>query len=468
MVISLASMALRLRSVTSWQTSRSESGATVMGERRTWSPCRGRRRWARMVAAEPSPGRASRTRTRPDARTIGPGCPASSRAGQPETDRWGAASVRSARGSRVRRQAALCRQVADRLPGELRRLGVRVLPPVHGRDGDRDLVRELLLRHAELLAESADQVARIVWHAGPTEQPTCHAQRRPPARLDAALARARRQKEGTCGEIAPRALRKATAPRYGGRHDLRPRGARGPGRQDGGVRRRGAPRVAAAGRGRGPDAAPLVLAAHARHRAELPGRIDHRRPRLGDVGRAGGRPAPACLAAARVGPPPRGDCEGPPSGGLVALPGGRPRSRTRRRRDRQPVALPARHRLALPRQARRVRRGAGLDLLPADPWRAHDLGRGVLDRCAGDRPPPRGRPAPEDRGLEPVLAPAHSGRAARPPRRLDGGRAALPRSLGVEAAPLRPLVAAAVAAAYVAGWGTRRTSRERGLPAERL
>src|SRR6266849_1733062 len=195
MAISPASMALRLRSVTSWQTSRSESGATVIGERRTWSPCRGRRRWARKVAAEPSPGRASRTRNR-DARTIGLGCPASTRAGQPETDRWGAASVRSARGSRVRRQAALRRQVADRLPGELRRLGVRVLPPVHGRDGDRDLVRELLLRHAELLAESADQAARVVWHASPTEQPTCHAQRRPPARLDAALAPARRQKAG--------------------------------------------------------------------------------------------------------------------------------------------------------------------------------------------------------------------------------------------------------------------------------
>src|SRR5207249_5108873 len=56
MVISLASMALRWRSVTSWQTSRSESGATVIGERRTWSPCRGRWRWARKVAGRAEPG----------------------------------------------------------------------------------------------------------------------------------------------------------------------------------------------------------------------------------------------------------------------------------------------------------------------------------------------------------------------------------------------------------------------------
>src|SRR3989454_8198285 len=52
-----------------------------MGARRTWSPCRGRRRWARKVAAEPSPGRASRTKRRPDARTIGLGCPASTPGG---------------------------------------------------------------------------------------------------------------------------------------------------------------------------------------------------------------------------------------------------------------------------------------------------------------------------------------------------------------------------------------------------
>src|SRR5205814_10007665 len=113
--------------------------------------------------------------------------------------------------------------------------------------------------------------------------------------------------------------------------------------------------------------------------------------------RAGGRPAPARLAAARMGPPPRGDREGPPPGGLVAPPGGRPRSRTRHRRDRQPVALPARHWLALPRPARGVRRGAGLGLLSAAASRTHDLGRGVLDRCARDRPPPRGPPAPEGR-----------------------------------------------------------------------
>src|SRR5439155_2829583 len=195
-------MGRRLRSVTSWQTSRSERGATVIGERRTWSPCRGRRRWARKVAAEASAGRASSTRARGDARTIGLACPARTRMGQ-AGERTGR-SVRSARGSRVRRQAALRRQVADRLPGELRGLGMRVLPPVDGRDGDRDLVRELLLRHAELLAESADQAARGLRHGGSTEQPTCHEQRRPPARFDAALAPARRQKASACGEIAPR------------------------------------------------------------------------------------------------------------------------------------------------------------------------------------------------------------------------------------------------------------------------
>src|SRR6266852_7160111 len=140
----------------------------VIGVRRTWSPCRGRRRWARRVAAEPSAGTASRARTRPNARSIVAGCPAGPRSGQAGTDRAGDGSVRSGRGPGVGLHAALRRQVADRLPGELRRLGVRVLPPVDGRDGDRDLVRELLLRHAELLAESADQAARVVWHASPT------------------------------------------------------------------------------------------------------------------------------------------------------------------------------------------------------------------------------------------------------------------------------------------------------------
>src|SRR5207245_3743506 len=86
-----------------------------------------------------------------------------------------------------------------------------------------------------------------------------------------------------------------------------------------------------------------------------------------------------------------------------------------------------------------------LGLLSADAPGTHDLGRGVLEGGSWHRPSPRGRPAAEDRGLDAVLAPAHAGRAARPARRLDGGGVALPGALGVEAAPLRALVAAAVA-----------------------
>ena len=61
-------------------------------------------------------------------------------------------------------QAALAGQVADDLPGELARRGVGVLPAVHGRDGDRDLVRELLLREAELLPQAADEVSGVWVH----------------------------------------------------------------------------------------------------------------------------------------------------------------------------------------------------------------------------------------------------------------------------------------------------------------
>src|SRR5206468_1933223 len=74
-------------------------------------------------------------------------------------------------------------------------------------------------------------------------------------------------------------------------------------------------------------------------------------------------------------------------------------------------------------------------------------GRAWRLRRARHGPPPRGRPAPEDRGLEPVLAPAHPGRAARRARWLDGGGPALPRPLGIEAPALRGLVAAAVSVA---------------------
>ena len=74
----------------------------------------------------------------------------------------------------VRWHPALPREIADRLPGEVRGLGVRVLPPIHGRQGDRDLACELLLRHAQLLPKCADAIVRDMGHAT-DEQPTCQA-----------------------------------------------------------------------------------------------------------------------------------------------------------------------------------------------------------------------------------------------------------------------------------------------------
>jgi hypothetical protein len=59
-------------------------------------------------------------------------------------------------------QAALVGEVLDRLPSELARLGVGVLPAIDRRDRDRDLVRELFLGHPQLLPEAADQVACVV------------------------------------------------------------------------------------------------------------------------------------------------------------------------------------------------------------------------------------------------------------------------------------------------------------------
>src|SRR5262249_59464367 len=62
-------------------------------------------------------------------------------------------------------QTALPGELADDLPGELARRGVAVLPAIHGRDGDCDGVRELLLREAELAPEAADHVAGVDVHA---------------------------------------------------------------------------------------------------------------------------------------------------------------------------------------------------------------------------------------------------------------------------------------------------------------
>src|SRR3989442_11485583 len=91
-----------------------------------------------------------------DARAHGPGVPMSRLARLAGNYRGrmlaGGRRIRLAsRAPAVSGQPALLRQIANRLPGELRGLGVRVLPPIHGRDRDGDLASELLLRHAELL-----------------------------------------------------------------------------------------------------------------------------------------------------------------------------------------------------------------------------------------------------------------------------------------------------------------------------
>src|SRR5712692_2781004 len=105
-----------------------------------------------------------------DARANGPGVPMSRLARLAGNYRGrmlaGGRRIRLAsRSPAVSGQPALLRQIANRLPGELRGLGVRVLPPIHGRDRDGDLASELLLRHAELLAERAGEIAHAFRHA---------------------------------------------------------------------------------------------------------------------------------------------------------------------------------------------------------------------------------------------------------------------------------------------------------------
>src|SRR5262249_55820714 len=125
---------------------------------------------------------------------------------------------------------------------------------------------------------------------------------------------------------------------------------------------------------------------------------------------------------------------------------------------REARALPARHRMAVPRQARRVRRSAGLDLLPPDTEDPHDLVRGVLERGARHGSPPRGGAVAEDPRLATVHRAARPRRAGRAARRLDGGGAPLPRTLGVEIAALRVLVTAAVAGDHQSGSPSARAS----------
>src|SRR5262249_39576035 len=58
----------------------------------------------------------------------------------------------------------------DRPPGESARLGVAVLPTIHGRNRDADPTREFLLRHGELPAEPSKRALRLflgVHVAGP-------------------------------------------------------------------------------------------------------------------------------------------------------------------------------------------------------------------------------------------------------------------------------------------------------------
>src|SRR5581483_596888 len=170
--------------------------------------------------------------------------------------------------------------------------------------------------------------------------------------------------------------------------------------------------------------------------------------RLDCVGRAGTRRAPrrrrAGVAASRLDASSRGDDEAPHADRVVTAAGRRPGDLGPGPRRRRAGAVSARHRVAVPGKARRVRRRARVDLLSTDAERAHDLRRRLLDGRAGYGPSPRGGAPAEDRELGPLLPPPDAGGAGRTARRLDGGGTPLPRPLGVEAAPLRNVVAAAV------------------------
>src|SRR5262249_36168869 len=78
-------------------------------------------------------------------------------------------------------EAMLLGEVLDCLPGELAGLGVCVLPAVHRRHRDGDLVRELLLGHVELLAQAADEVTGVLFHFGVSLPPRDACFRRPRA-----------------------------------------------------------------------------------------------------------------------------------------------------------------------------------------------------------------------------------------------------------------------------------------------
>src|SRR5262249_13158089 len=154
-----------------------------------------------------------------------------------------------------------------------------------------------------------------------------------------------------------------------------------------------------------------------------------------------GRAALAGLAAARRRAPPGHGFQAAGAGVVVA----ERLDRSERTAGRGAGALPARHRLAVPRTPRRLRRRARFGLPPADPEDSHDLARGVLGGGARHGEAPRGHSAPED----PRLAAGHG--AARPWRAggaagwLDGRGPQVPRPLGIEAAADRVVVAALTA-----------------------
>src|SRR5439155_10106232 len=217
---------------------------------------------------------------------------------------------------------------------------------------------------------------------------------RPRARPHVAGAAAERRKAGGPTKTRRALLARRTMTSLWRPHDLRSRGTRGGRRQDGRARRAGAHGLAASRRGTPAGAAPLVLGARPRHRRELSGRLAHRRPRLGGLGRARGAHLERRRVAStrRDGPAGR-DGEDPPAGTLVAARRRRPRRRARGPRGGAPGSLPARHGLALPGPARGLRRRARRRVFPTDAADPHDLGGRLLGGRARHRPPPRGRPA---------------------------------------------------------------------------
>src|SRR5262249_22198516 len=143
---------------------------TVKGASRTWRPRRGRGRWARGClttadAPAASPRISAETKRAGARNRIAPDGPVSDGGRQAApSETGGPGSVRGARVPAVGGKPAAVGQLANRFPSQLGGLGVGVLPTVHGRYRDRDLVGELFLRHPQLLAHRTNQVGRVVSH----------------------------------------------------------------------------------------------------------------------------------------------------------------------------------------------------------------------------------------------------------------------------------------------------------------